>query len=267
MTGPSCSPSTLDLPAQPIGDEVLPDGSVLVADEQQALVWRVPPGGGTPTVWYFDGYFGITDVRVVDHGTAALLTVDQPNAAALAGVWRLPIGADGLPSITDGPATPFWVSQPGDSPIDMTVADDGTAYVSNTVGSTVVALDTSGNEIARFPSLVASQTETIPVDGPTYLALSGNTLLVSNTAFLSAGSIQLAHLAVLGATVASGAALGGLPSLRAAPPRPRRLRPRALMPQHPRRRPRRPPGPRVLHGQRPRRDAGGPRTGHPCPSP
>ena len=31
-----------------------PDGSLYVTDYQQAVIWRIPPGGGRPVIWLAD---------------------------------------------------------------------------------------------------------------------------------------------------------------------------------------------------------------------
>ena len=49
-----CSPTDLDQPALPDYPVFAPDGTMYVTDLNQALIWRVPPGGGRGEIWFSD---------------------------------------------------------------------------------------------------------------------------------------------------------------------------------------------------------------------
>src|SRR5688500_6960799 len=62
-----CSPTTTDQPPL-INDLVFDkDGNLYISDSMQATIWRVPPGGGAPQVWFqspaFDTPFGANGMR------------------------------------------------------------------------------------------------------------------------------------------------------------------------------------------------------------
>jgi len=46
--GAPCSPALMDQPPMPDYAVGGPDGSLYVTDYQHAVIWRIPPGGGTP---------------------------------------------------------------------------------------------------------------------------------------------------------------------------------------------------------------------------
>jgi len=49
-----CSATTGDMPALPDFPVFAPDGTMYVTDAFQALIWRVPRGGGRAEVWLTD---------------------------------------------------------------------------------------------------------------------------------------------------------------------------------------------------------------------
>ena len=84
-----------------------PDGSLYVTDYQQAVIWRVPPGGGDAKVWLSDprldgGMFGTAGIALAaDHRT---LVVAQASSAGggepdptTGKLYAVPIQPDGTP--------------------------------------------------------------------------------------------------------------------------------------------------------------------------
>ena len=65
----NCSATTGDLPAAPDYAAFAPDGHLYVTDIDQALIWRVPPDGGRPQVWFTDprleSIFGPNGIQVM----------------------------------------------------------------------------------------------------------------------------------------------------------------------------------------------------------
>ena len=63
-----CSDTTGDDAPLPNFPVFAPDGTLYVTDSRQALIWRVPPGGGTPEVWFtdacFEGVFGPNGIQL-----------------------------------------------------------------------------------------------------------------------------------------------------------------------------------------------------------
>ena len=84
-----------------------PDGSLYVTDYQQAVIWRVPPGGGAAQVWLADtkldgGPFGTAGIALAaDHRTLVIARAARPGSARAtrrpAGLYKVAIGADGEP--------------------------------------------------------------------------------------------------------------------------------------------------------------------------
>ena len=67
-----CSPTTID--RTPLINELVfdKDGNLYITDSFQATIWRVPPGGGAPEVWFqsptFDTDFGPNGARLDPKG-------------------------------------------------------------------------------------------------------------------------------------------------------------------------------------------------------
>ena len=129
--GAECSQTLVDNPPEPDYAAWGPDGSLYVTDYQQALIWRVPPGGGAAQVWFTDPRFdgvqfdaaGI--VLEPDHHT---LLVDTAASAPTTGadfadgkLYELPIGADGKP----GQLRQLWESGLAQAPDGFAVAQSG----------------------------------------------------------------------------------------------------------------------------------------------
>ena len=104
---PPCSPALRD--ETPMADYGAwgPDGSLYVTDYQQAVIWRVPPGGGAAQVWLADkrldgDMFGTAGIALAaDHTT---LVISQGSSAGLGAgnpatgrIYTVPIAAGGKP--------------------------------------------------------------------------------------------------------------------------------------------------------------------------
>jgi sugar lactone lactonase YvrE len=76
----NCSNTVNDGAPEPDYAAWLPDGSLLVTDYSQQLIWRVPPGGGKARIWMnnkvFDGeLFGPAGIVLMPSRRSVLLTV------------------------------------------------------------------------------------------------------------------------------------------------------------------------------------------------
>ena len=120
---------------------VAPDGSIYETDSLQALIWKVPPGGGKGQVWLTDTRlqsligppaFGPSAMKLgPDHRTLWFTTVEGPagDGDPSAGrIWRVSIHDDGTP----GPLNQFYVAQSADAPGGMGFARSGDVYVTLT---------------------------------------------------------------------------------------------------------------------------------------
>lgn len=126
VTGGPCEPGALDAPPEPRGVWVDPDGTVLVADRAQGIVWRVGAGDPTPVVAVTDrlpgeGPFGVTvDDRgvvvsvtglasTVPPGDVGIVAFDDGAPTVLA-TWDR---SEGVGHLTAGAGGRLWVTLPG----------------------------------------------------------------------------------------------------------------------------------------------------------
>ncbi len=226
-----CSPARQDLPPEPDYAAWGPDGSLYVTDYQQAVIWRVPPHGGTPTVWLADprldgNMFGTAGIELAADRHTLLFTqassagaghITLPPGGLLPGGVSLPGGllsggtlpggvnpsTGKLYSVTigsgdrPGPIRQLWESRPADAPDGLAIARSGHVYIA-LVGPTnqIVEVGTGGQEIARFPSTpgTGANGSSVPFDSPSSAMFLGSRLIVANQAYLSGNA---AHMAIL----------------------------------------------------------------------
>jgi sugar lactone lactonase YvrE len=192
-----CSKSVRDLKPWPDYLVFTPDGTLYETDSLQALIWRIPKGGGKGAVWFSDDRlqsltgppgFGPSALKLMpDLHTLIFSTVEGPTGDGdpTAGrLWKLPIRADGKP----GELKEFYVAQSADAPGGIAFAKSGTIYVNLTGSSQIAQLDQNGKEVARFPDPVTNATSSPTLDGPIDVAYHGDSLLVANSAYVSNSS-------------------------------------------------------------------------------
>jgi sugar lactone lactonase YvrE len=193
--GRGCSPSLLDKPAVPNFAAWGPDGALYVTDYGQAVIWRVPPGGGPARVWLadrrLDGLeFGTTGLRLtpdrrsllVAQQTSAGLGEPDPTSGKL---YRVRL-RDGRP----GAVRLLWESRPGDLPDGFGIGRSGRIYVANAgLSAQIVVLAPDGEEVERFPEapLTGDNGSDIPFDTPSSATFLGRRILVANQSYLGSG--------------------------------------------------------------------------------
>ena len=197
-----CSQTAADMKPFPNFAVFAADGTMYVSDNAQALIWRIPPGGGRPEVWFTDPgletIFGPNGMELEAGGRTlmfALTTQNRPGQtpARPVGLYRLPIEQDG----SAGQLSLFWGGGSNDAPDGFALAASGNVYVadSNPLASGLVVVSPQGREIARTPAnFFANQQLEVPFDQPANVAFLGQSVLVTNHAFLSHNS---QHYAVL----------------------------------------------------------------------
>jgi SMP-30/gluconolaconase/LRE-like protein len=180
-----CSATVGDQPAAPDYEAFAPDGTLYVTDIEQALIWRVPPGGGRAEVWFTDprleNVFGPNGIQLMADGRTLLFAVTatgpvtgDPFSGAL---YKLPIRPDGRP----GELTQFWRSRPFDGPDGFAIARSGNVYLALAGASQIVLLSPRGVELARVPATPADNArQEVPLDGPASAAFLGQRVLVTN---------------------------------------------------------------------------------------
>lgn len=172
-----------------------PDGTMYVTDVAQALIWRVPPGGGEAEVWFDDirtySLFGPNGIEVLEDGRALMFAqsltspfhvvglIPRPDTSRL---YTLTIEDDGSP----GELEVFWESRPADGIDGFALAASGNIYLAMALANAVVAIDPDGHEIGRTPSNpVENLLMPTPFDDPASIKFLGERLIVSNhTLFL-----------------------------------------------------------------------------------
>jgi sugar lactone lactonase YvrE len=181
---PPCSPALRD--ETPMADYGAwgPDGSLYVTDYQQAVIWRVPPGGGAAQVWLADkrldgDMFGTAGLALAaDHRT---LVISQGSSAGLGAgnpttgrIYTVPIGADGKP----GELTQLWESGPAEAPDGLAIAASGRIYVAlvSPLANQLVAVGADGKEIDRSPAIF---------DAPSSVAFLHNSLIVAQQSYVN----------------------------------------------------------------------------------
>jgi sugar lactone lactonase YvrE len=186
-----CSPNLVDSPGIPNYATWGPRGAMYVSDYGQAVIWRIPPGGGRPRPWFtsaqLDGTeFGTTGL-VFRPGRRDLL-VAQGSTAADGSVpvdgklYRLPIRDDGRP----GRLRTLWTSRPGELPDGFGIARSGRIYLALAgLSAQLVVLGPDGEELERFPAQPGEGTNgsPVPFDTPSSATFHHRRVLVANQAF------------------------------------------------------------------------------------
>jgi sugar lactone lactonase YvrE len=190
----NCSDTELDKKPLPDYPVFARDGTMYVTDLDQALIWRVPPGGGRPRVWFtergFESVFGPNGIQFMADGKTLLFvlstesspTADPPRSA---GLYELPVRRNGHP----GKPHQFWESRFSDVPDGFAIARSGNIYVAlagTPFGNAVAVVSPDGDEIARTPSSPLENAQMdVPFDQPASAAFLGRRVLVTNHALFS----------------------------------------------------------------------------------
>src|SRR4051794_29358839 len=200
-----CSKAAQDMKPWPDYIVLAPDGSLYETDSLQALIWKVPPGGGKGQVWLTDDRlqsllgppaFGPSAMKLApDDKTLYFTTVEGPTGdgdPSAGRIWKLPIQPDGKP----GQLQQFYVAQSADAPGGMGFGKSGDIYVSLTGSNAISQVGPDGKEKARFPDPVTNAMYPTALDGPIDVAFRGESLLVANSGFLSNNAASFALLDV-----------------------------------------------------------------------
>ena len=180
-----CSPTPANQPPIPNDIAFAPDGSAYVTDSMQATIWRIPPGGGAPQIWFQDErlaspYIGVNGLRLSPAGDRVFVTVTvdlQGNPS----IYSLPLVA----KPTASQLTLFHRFDAGELPDGIAFGSTGDLYVAmaGPGSSGVLILRPDGTQRARLGNPQGSLTE--PYDGPANIAFdgAGNILLTNHAPF------------------------------------------------------------------------------------
>ena len=201
-TGPNCSPATMDQRAVPNYAAWGPDGSLYVTDYLQAVIWRVPPGGGEPEVWLaspkLDGVeFGTTGIMLaadrktlyVGQGSSAGGGDGNPTTGK---IYKVAIKADG----SAGELTSFYESQPTNLPDGFALAKSGDLYVPLAgPASQIAVVSPDGKELERIGTALSGDNgSAVPFDTPSGGSFLGSRFILANQ---SAVAGDATHQAIL----------------------------------------------------------------------
>ncbi|HVV74437.1 MAG TPA: hypothetical protein VHC43_00255 [Mycobacteriales bacterium] len=197
-----CSSTVLDNAPEPDYAAWLPDGSLLVTDYAQELIWRVPPGGGKARVWLnsarFDGeLFGPAGIVLmpghrsvlVTAATGGITTVDLPNNSARGRLYRIGLTKHFGP----GEVTTLWSSDVAQAPDGFAVSADRRHVFIAMAGPAAncvveVARQYRGwRQVWQVPSCVdgLGSDSPVPWDTPTSVQFLHHSILVTNQAYFS----------------------------------------------------------------------------------
>ena len=188
-----CSPTSLDFP--PLPNDIAFDeaGYAYVTDSFQATIWRIPPGGGEPQIWFQDARldtgFGPNGLRLDPSRTAIFFAVTADSISAggafVGGkIYTLPL-VD-APSASD---LAVFYEYDGEAPDGIAFGRSGKLYVAlaDPGHSGISILRPDGTEEARLQNSL--------YDSPANIAFNGDgSLLVTNHAFTTTDP---AHFTVL----------------------------------------------------------------------
>jgi sugar lactone lactonase YvrE len=203
-TGPHCSPTITDDPPVPNYAAWGRGGALYVTDYLQAVIWRVPPGGGKPKVWLADprldgNQFGTTGIVLApDHRT--LLVMQQSSAGGGDGnrttgkLYSVRIGAHHRP----GELHRIWESRPADGPDGFWVARSGRIYAALAGSNQIAVIGADGSDLGRFPATpqTGDNGSPVPFDTPSSVMFKGTRLIVANQSFFGGDPTHQAILDV-----------------------------------------------------------------------
>jgi hypothetical protein len=191
--GTPCSPALVDQAPMPDYAAWGADGSLYVTDYQQAVIWRIPPGGGRASIWLADrrldgGPFGTACITALPGGHSLLF--DQASDAGLGStspstgkLYEVTIEHGGGP----GPLRQLWESGSADAPDGCALARSGDIYIALVGGSNqIVELSPTGQELARFgQQYTGLNTSAVAFDSPSGVAFTGTDLLIANQSYFA----------------------------------------------------------------------------------
>ncbi len=177
LPGDGCTPNVSDAGPVPNYAAWGPDGSLYITDYGQAVIWKVPPGGGRAQPWLVDKL-----LDGIEFGTAGLVL--GPHRKALYVMQQTSLGL-GDPAIAQGKLyrvplrgertlTKLWQSRPLDLPDGFSFARSGRVYVANAGSNQLVVLDPDFHEVERVPAapLTGDNGSPVPFDTPSNMTFA-----------------------------------------------------------------------------------------------
>jgi sugar lactone lactonase YvrE len=172
------------------------DGNLYVTDSFQATVYRIPPGGGAPVVWFTDGRlagepavpFGVNGIRIDKNNKNVYVSVTAENGTLDGVIYRLPLASPTAASLEEFHRYPFAPPFPP-APDGIAFGKSGKLYVALAGTSQISVLRPDGTEEARYSGPAANpggSPDPMPWANPANIAFDNHTgsLLVTNHASL-----------------------------------------------------------------------------------
>ncbi|MBC7912096.1 MAG: SMP-30/gluconolactonase/LRE family protein [Pyrinomonadaceae bacterium] len=186
--GTPCSPTAANAPPLPNDIAFDKHGNLYLTDSFQATIWRIPPGGGQPQVWFQDSRldtpFGPNGLRLSPDRTKIFFAVTAegigPFGEFLGGkIYTLP-----LVNAPTAASLQVFHQYNGEAPDGIAFGKSGKLYVVEAApfNSGISILSPNGTEIARLTNPPGSPI--FPYDSPANAAFGKHgSLLVTNHAF------------------------------------------------------------------------------------
>ncbi|UQA63973.1 SMP-30/gluconolactonase/LRE family protein [Polyangium aurulentum] len=196
--GEACSPGSKSHAAMPNDIAFDEDGYAYVTDSLQATIFRIPPGGGAPEIWFqseaLAGYFdlvGVNGIRVSPDGARVFFTVSFCAEAPWEGrIFSLPRKDAPAPSdlkvehVFDG----------FEGPDGFAFGETGELHVALAGSNQLAVVAVGKGELSR---LALPETSAIPLDAPASVAFDGRGgMLVTNQAHTTGNADHFAVLRV-----------------------------------------------------------------------
>ena len=175
-------------------------GNLYVTDSFQATIFRVPPGGGTPVVWFTDPRlagdpslpFGVNGIRIDRNDQKIYVSVTAENGTLDGVIYRLPLVANPTAAdLEEFHRYPFPDPAPGalPGPDGIAFGKSGKLYVALAGTSQISVLRPDGSEEARYSGPAANpggSPDPMPWANPANIAFHDQerALLVTNHASL-----------------------------------------------------------------------------------
>jgi len=205
----ACSNSGSDNPPEPDYAAWLRDGSLVVTDYAQQLLWRVPPGGGRAHVWMNDlqlngEQFGPAGIVMRPNHRSLLMTLSASAPTTGGGVgtdtttgklYRIRVDAGGHAVRL----RQLWASGSGEAPDGFALSRHGHVYVALSGPSGNGVAEVAKNALGDWREVWRTSSDTgtdVSWDTPTSAQFLGRRLLVTNQSYFAGDSSNWAVLDV-----------------------------------------------------------------------
>lgn len=195
-----CSPTEADEPPFPDYFAFDKRGNAYVTDLQAATIFKVPPGGGKPKIWFsdprLDSVFGPNGIALDPSRKKVFFAMTgslEPSEGSRGIIYWLPLTR--APKAEDL-KTFFIYEEPAAGPDGIAFGKSGKLYVVLAGGNQISVLRPDGSEQIRFPGTPAeNEAQEVPYDLPASVGFNGKgSILVTNQSFFADNSDNMVVL-------------------------------------------------------------------------